>query len=985
MCIRDRAMREAYQVMANRFDYTGEVVNGVQYIRGNLGCPYDCTEGEGYALLAAAYMGDRETFNGLWMRVHDHFMIYDAHYSDGIVPCPNFRFGKYTMAEGCNLGAAADGDWDIGLALLVATKQWGSNSGVTVADGMGGTKTMDYLEEAYKMIGSLADTTLVSNGAGPNGYMSGSIGLDGYPKGGNMQDEATDWAYLNGDLTGPVFHPAAEPICGGGYGTNCGSENSFASYIAPAYYYSFAEFLDTDTRYAFAEEQFRRAYASTYWLMEENYDQGRLPYAGGFKPDGANLTFFDVDPAQGKSDGEAFRMPWRTIIDYMWRGEGTYQWDPVNHTYTTGVSNTAMIDNANNLATYIKDPGTCGTLGASPNPLSNTVNHSGISQVNQNILGNGVGDGQYWTNYSLGTASPSAVAVGDQQLLADLYRQLELKWDDQDVALTGEPPVTDSEPKYFHGWFRLLGMTVLTGNHHAPENMLASANMKVYMDVNKTFAFTGDEIEYEVEYRNYGVVDAEDVEIRIPIDDQYEVVDFPAGSSMDGDDLVVTIGTVVGFQTSQGLVDLINETSHPTRGTFTFSVIVTEPKVTDKVCLQATISASNDDNTWTSNEYPNNRTYTMERNCVDILANRALNISKTANRTGVNPGDNVEFTLEFSNSSDAGFLSGGRSHVNFSYGYGQAGPNTYFHTFRNWNNAEEAYIDLSNYRASYYMFDNVNKGIYSASGTGVSDCESGGCLESTTGWSLVGKNLQTGLEGDESGFVFCAQEIPVLDDGDNGKVDQRIIMQFPDDITAPTHTVLSHTGNRFQLHKGTLEPIWYEVKMESNPPLPLFTGRVDDDWSFMGTEFSAGPSGVGSAPYFLIGPNYADNTVAPIYMDRFDRDACTAFFTPDEIYTNILIEEWDGYTWRRIAGEGPLPGREMTDVVILDTIPDEFEFVQFLDDEADGETAELIIGSGGEEIIRWTKCRVLVGTEGCLLYTSPSPRDGATSRMPSSA
>ena len=27
----------------------------------------------------------------------------------------------------------------------------------------------------------------------------------------------------------------------------------------------------------------------------------------------------------------------------------------------------------------------------------------------------------------------------------------------------------------------------------------------------------------------------------------------------------------------------------------------------------------------------------------------------------------------------------------------------------------------------------------------------------------------------------------------------------------------------------------------------------------------------------------------------------------------------------------------------------------------------------------------LIGPNGCLLYTSPSPRDGATSRMPSSA
>ena len=31
------------------------------------------------------------------------------------------------------------------------------------------------------------------------------------------------------------------------------------------------------------------------------------------------------------------------------------------------------------------------------------------------------------------------------------------------------------------------------------------------------------------------------------------------------------------------------------------------------------------------------------------------------------------------------------------------------------------------------------------------------------------------------------------------------------------------------------------------------------------------------------------------------------------------------------------------------------------------------------------KFDVLVNVRGCLLYTSPSPRDGATSRMPSSA
>ena len=137
----EQNMREAYQVMANRFRYTGDIVGGVQYIQGNLGCPYDCSEGDGYALLAAAYMGDRVTFNGLWMRIHDYKVTESPSYDDGsyILPMgttgPNgstdYRNGAETIIELENDGsqkgdAAADGDWDIGLALLVATKQWGA-------------------------------------------------------------------------------------------------------------------------------------------------------------------------------------------------------------------------------------------------------------------------------------------------------------------------------------------------------------------------------------------------------------------------------------------------------------------------------------------------------------------------------------------------------------------------------------------------------------------------------------------------------------------------------------------------------------------------------------------------------------------------------------------------------------------------------------------------------------------------------------------
>ena len=928
----EKAMREGYQVMANHFRYTGASAGGVQYIKGNLGCPYDCAEGEGYAMLAAAYMGDQVTFNGLWMRVHDDMVTKVPRYRDGINTWPTYRYGVHTIKEGSG-DAAADGDYDIALALLVATKQWGSLSGVTVNNGSGGTKNMSYLEEAKNIITELADTVGIDDGSGNgiDGYLSGHIGHDGYPKGGNTFGENTDWGLLNGS-----FRPSVEVP------SNDYNQDGFASYIAPAYFRSFATFLQANGGSPWCIEQFKRAEASTEWLMAQSYVQNRLPYAGAYDVQGTSVVFKDGDPTQGKSKGEAFRMPWRTILNYVWRGDGIYNWNPTTHQYSLG-TNTAMHDNANRLASFFKNPGVCSSLGSSPDPVSTTVNHKGIAQIVDNILGSGTMVGPDKINFSLGTASPSAVAFGDETLIAELYRQCELKWDDVNKGLAEKDTIiVESESEYFHGWFRMLGMMVLSGNYHAPEDIVAGANMKVYVSVDKTFAFTGDQITYTVDYRNYGKNDASNVVISIPVSAQYKVVNN-GGGTLSGSNLTFNIGAVPGFKSATGIA--------PTAGKKTFTVKVLSPKAVDRVCQVATITASNGSG-WTSNEYPNNATYNMQRNCVDILKNRSLVVEKTPDKTEVNPGSDVTFTLVAKNSSDGGWLNGGRKNVNFSYAYAEAGPNSYFHLFRNWNNAQEAYINLANYRVSYFMFDNVNKGIYNAA-------------TNPFGWTLIGKNLQTGLLAD---FDFKGQPIPV---GDNAgkKWDQRLIIKFPADITEPTHAVLSHLGNRYQLHKGALRPIWYSVQMESNPPSALFSGRVQDDWSYKSSSFKMAV-GSGAEPYFLIGPNYADPTSSVgLVMDRFDKDACTAIFTPDKIYDKLLVEEFDGYTWRRVSGEGPLPGREMYDVLMVDTIPLDFKFVKFTDDTLAGVKATMTV-SGGREIVKWTVPVMLVGIYGDIKYVA---------------
>lgn len=63
----EQQIRDAYQLHANEFEYTGESWGGYKYIETPFKSAYDCTEGDGYGLLAAAYMGDAVTFNGYWM------------------------------------------------------------------------------------------------------------------------------------------------------------------------------------------------------------------------------------------------------------------------------------------------------------------------------------------------------------------------------------------------------------------------------------------------------------------------------------------------------------------------------------------------------------------------------------------------------------------------------------------------------------------------------------------------------------------------------------------------------------------------------------------------------------------------------------------------------------------------------------------------------------------------------------------------------
>ena len=186
----EQEIRDAYQVHANEFAYTGEEWGGYKYIWTPYKSAYDCTEGDGYALLAAAYMADVVTFNGYWMCTHDKRRSRTKKYAKCVDNAPDYQYGPYAIGDrGAGGNTAADGDVDVALALYVAYKQWGEFmrdlDGNIVNDACG--NPISYKEAMIEVIRGLVALSTRFEKKKKNGNVlrvnSGLIGLDGYPKG----------------------------------------------------------------------------------------------------------------------------------------------------------------------------------------------------------------------------------------------------------------------------------------------------------------------------------------------------------------------------------------------------------------------------------------------------------------------------------------------------------------------------------------------------------------------------------------------------------------------------------------------------------------------------------------------------------------------------------------------------------------------------------------------------------------------------------
>lgn len=996
----EKTGREAYEIMSHRCRYSGVSQDGVKYVTFNSAdvpasvfAPH-CSEGDGYMLLMAAIFADQPTFNGLWMWIHDYKIPHAVRYQDGKILFQDYSWSpglptcfttdkkldsEKTGPHGVysDASSATDGDDDIALALLIAYKQWGETmmqNGKPVKDANGDVisykKILDDFLKAY------ADTFMIRDGSWEAGHSSGDIGIDGYVNGGNKAGDITQWRATQ------TVYPGITP-----QNMMCGTSFDHADYVAPAYYNEFAKYLEeegegTGRTRPWLINQYKRAEASSDWLIGQCYDQGYIASFGG-------ATTISLNGDQVKfsqfSEGEDFRFAMRTILNYMWHGNPETTWNPKTHLVDDG-GNTFEYDMAMRHAEFLKKPwsgyqkapgdahGQCVQMGAAPDP--GQPYWSGVCNIMQSYAGDKsvMGSGASPAPYTLGAMSTSAVCSGDLELIADMYRQSEITWDATNKACTwdSEERYIGSTPEYFHGFFRCWGLLAHSGNLHAPQDMKREANVKVYMSVDKTYAYVGDQIEYTVQFRNYGSADAKDVKIETELDPNYEVVAITRGKAgISGGKITWNVGEIPGFKTG-GLDATMDSVSF---------IVVVKDTLNPRICLTSTISGSNFED-WTSNEYPNHATYTMERNCVDIVPDRTLQLKKKASRKVLNPNDAVTFTLEFENKSlgEASWLNGGRNHVRLSYANYVSGTEM-FQGYRFWHDAYEAYINPGNYRVSYFMYDAAAMGLYSA--------------KNPTGWDFTLNNANDCykylLNHTPDTISFHYQRVPSGSDTlDGRKWNQRLMVQFADFTMAPSSytfnkiaerpespTATPGANNFYSLHKGVGGPTFIRTQLRSNPHLAM-DGKVKDDWSYKKLETKDRPMDMQTSALYLLTPCYADVNNLGYEVDVHARNVCYTGDIDMTTYDRMLVEEFDGYTWRRILGRAPLPGRECMNVQVVDTIPYELVFHHWVDstalknDKGEKIQATYIPAPAGTKsysgIIKWSVPSMLVGEKDKLVY-----------------
>ena len=871
-------IRDAWKIHSNEFNYNGTVTYGANVLKliQDSSSPY-CSEGHGYALLAAAMMCDKDAFMGLWCYLNENgYFSKTLKYSTGVMVNGAYVYGAHAPGVyGPGSDTAADGDMDIAMAALIAWKQWGDGTGYYAPGGTGpagaGGNEIQFKQMALDMLRFLVEKDQGVN-FGDQWWSSGDIGFDGYERGGNTggghAGEATAW----GSTTGLALYGAGPQFSG--------PSTNYYDYSGAGYLDAFGcalqanadpRDLNTSTGGWSNVNQFRRSARADDWLQNQLQSGNLYPVAGLFDiNEAAHTASFTV-----YNSGEDFRSPWRKGLDNLWFGNPAETWNPTTHQPVAG-GNTYQYDTAVKFSNFFKNNIPCRNYGG-------PVTYNGIAGAGSDYAMDGTPGVAFHLNWIFGTGAADflvgAKASGNYTQAGEVFRELMILWD----SVGGTDTYLNSIPHYFHGWFRQLGLEVMTGNAFNPCTIASTANMKVYKAVNKTYSFAGDTISYYINYRNYGHTDATAVYIRDTLAAEYNFVSsVPAATALGGNVYEWGPFTVTGMK---------NQLINPTLGAITITVQVKGTAGMTKICNTADIRCSNGTG-WRSNEIPNEITTTCETNCVDIVP-AALTISKTASAYLANGGDTITYTIQYCNSANAGWINGGRSGVNFSFG-ADAVPGTTDNTLtfylRANHAAAEPVINWANYRISYFL----NSSYHGAS------------------WNV---DLDY-VDGFPAGSQIVSTQDLVPGSDAQGSWNQRIMLQFGNATTQPTHQLFNVAGVGALIHMGaTLMPFIIKGRIHAAYNSQDWT----DDWS----QPAAWETATQNDPLWPVSPDWTKGDGTSVPVTKINADACQ---TSAHSINNILIEEFDGYTWRRVFGNGPQPGRQVNNVVVTDSLPTQVTF-----------------------------------------------------------
>lgn len=937
----EQQIREAYQLHANAFEYTGDEWAGIKYIKGNLGCPYDCTEGDGYALLAAAYMADKPTFDGLWMRTHDLRRNRSKKYSDCEPIGEGYDYGPFALGDQKAGGSsAADGDEDVALALYVAYKQWGEfmldENGEKVLDACG--NPISYKQELIEVVrGLVALSTRFPKDVTAMRVNSGIIGLDGYVKSGDTWSEITKWAFENPTVFSDsmtIYNMSA----GGTVnveGINLipefvGPVSQLTDYNAPAYYREFHDLLlslskELGVTNEWEAEQFRRAEASSDWLIGQLIAKNpySVPTAGNstVNEDGSVTTF---EKFGALTD---IRTAWRTISHYVWHGNPKYSWNPVTHQVEDG-ENSFEYGAAVRFSNFLNDPmnwndsleNSCYTYGVPSIPISGPKTMGW--QIDPMT---GTSDENSFCGMGVQKAMSSFAAIGaqDYNLMGELYNIAYSLFDVREKTEDGE-----LIPNYMHGWFRQMGMMALTGNYAAPSQMEASSNLKIYRSIKDSVSScrVGDTITYILSYRNYGSKDATDVVIVDTIPNDFQLVSVSEGGVYRPvtNEITWSLGDVPGFKsdsTEGAALDFSAPNLSKTMGQVYYKCVV-KPGASGKYSLNATIYSKGGKESKT-NEYPNYVTSTMQRNTIDIIPN-TLSVTKSADRDTVKKDDVVEFTIAYSNTDSLPFLTGGRSRVNFTVA-GNYERNQIHLNLRLNNDAIEPFINAGNYRVTHYIKSTKEED------------------DELLFENVIAEGLSNSISKADIGFSTV--------DLSDSVVGCRI--QLPSYLSSNTIFLSWFPVSTIRDLKGGL-PIRLLRRIHTS----RFTDFYDSDW------WSKLEPADDEELFYPVSPSYQ----IPDSIVDVDKVIYSACDNSDVVTETVLVEEYDGHTWRKILGEAPYNGIEAENVVITDSIPLGFEFVSFVGDSTGATyeaTPDADFSSG---IVRYRADKLKIGEKGSFGY-----------------